>query len=222
MNILSLLKPVRSIAITTSLLSISAFSNAANYSFGCISDSPENCATAQTHLVVDVTTGASADEVAFTFTNSDPLSSSITAVYFDDDSNSLMTMAGITTSSGASFSQGAKPKSLPGGKNVDWDSPQDFSAGSNPSRYHNGVNSSQEWLTVNFILNDGYSIADVYDALALGLADPGGLRIGMHVQGFSNGGSISVVNNASPVPVPAAAWLFGGALLSLISIKRQR
>ena len=61
----------------------------------------------------------------------------------------------------------------------------------------------------------------------LGLANSGedvtgGLRIGIHLQGIGeNGGSESLVNGPV-VPVPAAAWLFGSALIGLAGLKRKQ
>jgi len=37
----------------------------------------------------------------------------------------------------------------------------------------------------------------------------------------ASGGSYSGVLNIAPVPVPAAAWLFGSSLLSLVSLRRK-
>ena len=63
-----------------------------------------------------------------------------------------------------------------------------------------------------------YIAPDYADVIAE-LTD-GRLRIGLHVQGFGNGGSESFVNN--PVPVPAAVWLFGSGLIGLVGVARRK
>jgi hypothetical protein len=212
------------VLVSVGLATLSLESQAAVYGFDCISTSPVNCAIGESTLNVEVTAGPALDEVTFTFTNTDTSGSSITDVYFDD--GSLLAIANITESSGVSFTQGAAPKSLPGGSPYNWNSSKDFSADSDAPTYNNGVNDPSEWLAVTFTLQGGQGLQDVIDAINLGLANPGvdvtgGLRIGMHVQGYANGGSISLINGTE-VPVPAAAWLFGSALLSIAGIKHRK
>jgi hypothetical protein len=77
-----------------------------------------------------------------------------------------------------------------------------------------GINPG-EWLGIFFALQSGQTYADVINDLATGE-----LRVGLHVQAFSGGGSESFVN--TPVPLPAAIWLFGGGLLGLMGLIRRR
>ena len=47
----------------------------------------------------------------------------------------------------------------------------------------------------------------------------------INVEGFSDGiagGAYTVVSTVSAVPVPAAAWLFGSALIGLVSFSRRK
>ena len=56
------------------------------------------------------------------------------------------------------------------------------------------------------------------------LLQSGGLRVGLHMQGYKSGGSDSYVttpNGPSEVPLPAAAWLFGSALIGFAGFKRK-
>lgn len=39
---------------------------------------------------------------------------------------------------------------------------------------------------------------------------------------FSGSTTLDVIPTMSPVPIPAAAWLFGGALVGLVAVKRKR
>jgi hypothetical protein len=76
-------------------------------------------------------------------------------------------------------------------------------------------------LTIRFDLQIGKAYNDVLTALALTSTNQDDwLRIGLQVQGFESGGSEQYVNN--PVPLPAAAWLFGSALLGMAGIGYRR
>ncbi len=176
-----------------------------------------NAAIGESQLFVDVTASGSA--ALFTFSNTGPLASSITDVYFDD--GALLRIASLinNTSGGVQvkFSTGASPRDLPGGNSIDpkFDTTEPnkwFAADSdsgNPGVMVNGVNPG-ETLGVVFSLDSGKGLSDVLADLA-----DGGLRIGIHVQGFANGGSESFVNN-NPVPEPAAAIVW--SLLGLSSV----
>ncbi len=72
-----------------------------------------------------------------------------------------------------------------------------------------------EYLILTAVLNPNANI----DTL---LAN-GGLRIGLHVQGFASRGSDSYVTGTpSAVPLPAAGWLFGSALVGLMGLRRRK
>lgn len=169
-------------------------------------------------LTVEVSSAAGGT-VDFTFRNNVGVISSITDVYFDD--GTLLGIADITHSAGVTFSQGADPGDLPGGNGADpdFEATQGFTAdsdGQGGGVKENGVNASDEWLTINFTLKDGQT----YNQTLLALAD-GSLRIGIHVQGFDDGGSDSYVNNAI-VPLPGTAAMAGGGLFLAGAIGRRR
>ena len=86
-----------------------------------------------------------------------------------------------------------------------------FLADSDPPAQPNGVNPG-EFLTIIFNLINGQTFADVINELDT--ADE--LRIGIHVQGFANGGSESFVN----VPAPGALGV--SALAGLVALRRRR
>lgn len=187
--------------------------------FSCITNnSAANCAAGATQLSVDVTDlGVGANQVKFIFNNLGSAASSITDVYFDD--GTLLGIASLLDSgSGVAFSTLASPGNLPGGNNADpdFETTAGFSADSDPAVQPNGVNANaNEWLAVIFNLQSGGTYADVVNELATGE-----LRVGMHVQGFSGGGSESFVNMAA-VPLPGAVLLLGSALAGLGLFRRR-
>lgn len=166
-------------------------------------------ADGEANLAVEVLELGS-NQVRFKFTNNS--SSSLTDVYFDD--GTLLGIAGISYSSGVSFSQGAAPPGLPGSNLAApaFQVSQGFSADSDNPVSRNGV-SQNEWLVIDFTLLSGKTFNDTIAALMLpNGGGPGDLRIGVHVQSFASGGSESFINNAiSPIPEPGQfGMLFAG------------
>jgi len=147
--------------------------------------------------------------------------SSITDIYLAGTEGLLVLPGKITAeSAGVSFSTGANPENLPGGK------PYDFvaSAGADSDApvYPNGVNAAKEYVTWTFALESGTTYKDVINSL-----DTGEMRIGLLVPG-ATGGSASFLNNfggsnpqASAVPLPASLWLMFGALGGLGFLSRR-
>jgi hypothetical protein len=181
------------------------------YTFGAITANGVNSpGIGEAQLSVEVVAGDNAGQVKFIFRNSGPDASSITDVYFDD--GTLLGIASVINGGlGVDFSQGASPGDLPSGNTVNFNATAGFTADSNPPAQPNGVNPGEE-LTIVFNLIGGQTLADVIDAIELSLASPGvdvdgGLRIGIHVQGFANGESETFVNEGPPdgtPPVPDA------------------
>ena len=144
------------------------------------------------------------NQVLFTFTNTGPFASSITDIYFDD-ANLLAAIASIDDSlPGVSFSNPAVPSNLPGANNlaIPFVTTAGLSVDSDPPPMPNGVNPG-EFLGVTFGLESGRNFGSVIEDLA-----SGNLRIGIHVQGFENGGSEAFVNNGV-IPAPGAISLVG-------------
>ncbi len=219
------MKSIAGAAVLAVTLVVSA-AQAATYNFvGVTSNSATNVNTGQSQLSVDVIDSGSGT-VSFTFNNSGPLASSITDVYWDDQAGVLRRMGSITGSTGVAYSQFASPGNLPGGSSIGFSvSPTGASADSNSGPggvMNNGVNPG-EWLTIVWSLVGGTTFNDVLAALNLGGDQAGSLRIGVHVQGFSNGGSESFVNGTpAPVPVPAAGLLLAGGLGAMGLMRRRR
>lgn len=184
--------------------------------FGITSNDVGDVAIGEAQLTVDVT-DPGGNQVLFTFLNAGPAASSIVQVYFDD--GSLLGIASIDDSDpGVEYSQDASPPDLPGGENatppfeVTAGFLADADAGQGGKQLH-GVNPGES-LGILFDLQDEQTFNNVIAELA-----SGELRIGIHVQGFDSGGSESFINN--PVPLPAAVWLLGSALLALIGLRRR-
>ena len=203
------------VCLLSALFLASAPAKAATLSFYCITNNiAGDCAIGESQLTVNVS-DAGSGQVLFHFKNlAGGSASSITDVYFDD--GSLLGISSITNGPGVSFSQDASPPNLPGGNNISppFQTTAGFLADSDPAVQPNGVNPG-EWLKIYFSLQSGGTYNDVINELGNGQ-----LRIGIHVQGFASGGSESFVNN--PVPVPAAVWLLGSGLVSLVAIGRRK
>lgn len=180
--------------------------------FDCITNNSEtNCSAGETQLKVEVSDVVSGG-LFFKFTNTGSIAMSITDVYFDDSSTALLaTPMTITSSGGVSFSQGAAPPLLPGGNSLipAFKVTAGFLADADEPPTQKGVNPG-EWLGISFAYASGKAFSDVDGELSLG-----DLRIGIHVQGFANGGSESFVNlppsETPPIPEPATvAMLLAG------------
>ena len=172
-----------------------------------------DAAIGESQLTVEVT--GKDNQAFFKFMNAGPLASSITDVYFDD--GTLLGIAALEDSGGGvAFSKLASPGDLPSGNlaSPPFVTTAGFSADSDPPAQPNGVNPG-EWLQVTFNLLSGQDFDDVLSALALGGAD-GGLRIGIHVQGFACGGSEAFVNDGgTPLPEPNMLLVMGSGLAML-------
>ncbi|MCG3125817.1 MAG: hypothetical protein CHACPFDD_00644 [Phycisphaerae bacterium] len=154
--------------------------------------------------------------IQFEFLNVGQLLMSITDIYFDDNKHdTFANISAITNGSGVSFSVGARPRDLPGGNAVNFETTPGLSADSNSPVQSNGVNPG-EFVRLRLALKQGLTFADVIARL-----NSAALRVGIHVQGFDCGGSESFVNNPGPPPVPAPAAALLGAV-GLIVARRWR
>ena len=209
-------------AVFVTTMSFLNVARAATFGFDAItSNDVADIPVGESQLFVDVTNPGS-NQVLFTFRNTGPGASSITAVYFDDESPStLLGLASIQNGTGVSFSAGASPPDLPGGSSISpvFATTTGFLADSDAPVEANGVNPGES-LGLLFDLASGITVDDVVAALINGLD----LRIGIHVQAFATGQSESFINDPSPVPLPAALPLFltmlGG--IGLLRWKRRR
>ena len=208
---------VRSASAALAALGLSVSAQAAfTYGFAPVTNSvATNVNAGQAQLSVTVDAGSGPNQAKFTFNNSGPAAMSITDVYFDD--GTLLGIASIVNGTGVNFSQGATPGNLPGANGISpaFQTTAGFSADSNPPVQPNGVNPGES-LTIIFNLLPGKTFADTISALTTP-TPTNKLRIGIHVQGFANGGSESFVHL---VPAPGAATLIG--LAGLLAARRRR
>ncbi|HUV65499.1 MAG TPA: hypothetical protein VMW24_16500 [Sedimentisphaerales bacterium] len=189
---------------------------APTYSFINITNNdPGNAAIGEAQLFVELF-DLGPGQIRFAFTNTGPQASSITDVYFDD--GTLLGIASIVNSPGlVEFSQLASPPNLPGANNAvpPFETTVGFSADSDPPVEHLGVNPGES-LGIIFDLKTGGVFDDVVNELAFGT-----LRIGIHVQGFSNGGSESFVSNGV-IPAPGALILCSLGVGCVNWLRRRR
>lgn len=192
------------------------------YSFGCITNnSTSDCSIAETQASVEVI-DLGGGQVEFLFSVSGTENFSIAEIYFYD--GTLLGLASIIDdpSGGVDYlEQTSGSMKLPG---TSFGPTKAFAAidAANPAP-SNGVNPGEQ-VGIIFDLLPGLGYADVIGALALPYspgATNGALMIGIHATAFTSGGSESLTT--TPVPVPAAAWLFASSLAGLLwGGRRQR
>jgi hypothetical protein len=122
------------------------------------------------------------------------------------------------------FAQDATPQNLPGGNGIGFETTAGFSADSDPPVQPNGVNPGES-LGVIFNLISGKTYQDTLAAIDLGLGGSvyGSLRIGIHVQGFADGGSESFVNtHVIPEPAGLMVWSLLGLAAASCGVMRRR
>jgi hypothetical protein len=190
---------------------LSGSAQGATFGFDCITGNVAgDCATGEAQLTV-VVSDPGGGQVLFHFKNAAGGASSITDVHWDD--GSLLGLGSITNGPGVTFDPGCAPGNLPGGSGIalPFQTTAGFCADSSPPVQPQGVNPG-EWLKVYFDLQLGKTFADVLADLA-----SGELRIGIHVQGFSGGGSESFL----AVPEPTTLGLLAAGLAALSGYARR-
>lgn len=202
---------LKRIVAAVALAGASTFAQADNFLFSCVTfNRAADCAAAPQFGLSVTGTDIYAD---FRFSNTGPLASSIADIYFDWTSPTISLSswgATLSQSSGVSFSWGASPGNLPGGNSIGFYS--DLGLDSNSPTQPNGVNPG-EWLNIRFA---GVSFANAVSGL-----NSGGLDVGIHVQGFSYGGSESFVTTPIPEAETYAMMIAGLGLMGWVARRRS-
>ena len=159
--------------------------------------------------------------------NNGPDPCSITDVYFDNGGSSTSFdtivslwdkddfLMGVQGHPGVDFSLGAAPPDLPNGGSVGFSTTLGFAADSDPPAVANGVNPG-EFLGIVIQLLPNETFEDVWNAF-----ESGTMRVGVHVQGFADGGSEAFVTTGE-IPEPTTVALLGAGVLSLAMRSRRR
>lgn len=135
-------------------------------------------------------------------------------IYFDFLNTNLFTSLTQTGQLGqVSFTgHASSSQNFPEGNNISFSTNADADRNGGAG---NGINVG-EYVILSAVLSSNTDI--------MSLLSTGGLRVGLHIQGYASGGSdsyVSSVTTPSTVPVPAAAWLFMSGL-GLFGIARKR
>ena len=205
------------------LLSIAGVAKANTYHFACDDvNSATNCATGAAQFVTNVTGDSSG--AVFEFRNIGSGISTITDIYFDDDPLAMLNIgsASLTAGTGVAFTSPAAPPSPPPATGFD----ASYSADSDsPGVPANGINQAAAGSTVEFLqIGFDYANGGTTFAMLLAALNDGRLNIALHAQAIGTGSSETsewLYLAPSPVPVPAAVWLFGTALLGFIGMSRR-
>ena len=161
------------------------------------------------NIYMDVWNG---DNIAyFTFYNDSTVQSSITNIYFDDGTLIGATLD-IINGPGTLFAEDG-PDNLPGGSIIGFNADREFNIGATPPPPDNGINNiGGEWVTIEFELLGG-TLQDLLNEL-----NSSALRVGIHIQNFTDGSSESAVNE---IPEPATVLIFGLGGLALLRKRKK-
>jgi MYXO-CTERM domain-containing protein len=207
-------------ACVVAAVALSSGAFAATYSFSNITgNSATNAAAGEAQLSLSTMALANPQLVRFTLTNAAGMASTVKNVFVDDASGILVSVNGFNATAGVSFKIGTNG-SLPGGNSLAATFNENHAIGvraNNPAP-SNGVNNG-ETLDWTYTLANGFTVADVDNALASGM-----LRFGVHVIAWADGGSEAFVNDPGTpnlIPSPLAS-LMGAAGLGLLGARRRR
>ena len=194
---------------------------AALYNFNCGTlNSATNCATSESYLsleVLDTTLGAS-----FKFTNIGTTLTHTKSIWFVDDNGVLdIGNSTKTQSSGVKYKDLVASTQNVGGLPSFVAEAETNVANAGGGGAANGITSgATATVDPEFLLFDiALSGSNTFDLLIAAL-NSGDLRAAIHVGSYANGGS-EKFSSVPAVPVPAAVWLFGTALIGFVGFSRR-
>ncbi len=212
------MKKIKFFTVFPSLLALVFSSNlyAATYDFSFSQHSSNGNVDITDQLYVSVDdsdlTGA-----LFTFYNDVGIESSITQVVFGDSGNIFSIIEQDGSSDGVVF------ETDPNFNGNDYGFVKTYSE-SSTNGVNTGVDSDTDWISFFGTFKTGETFEELLAAMESDI-----FNIGIHVQSINGEGSEKYVLNGepipggfgNPVPLPAAVWLFGPALLGLIGFRKK-
>ncbi len=153
--------------------------------------------------------------VLFDFSNDVGIASNIAEIYFDAG-GFLASLGILSQSTGVTYAPGIAPPALapqnpPGVADFTTNFGFDIGTGA-------GLNQSADSLILTGVLSGLFTYNDLLNAI-----NSNDFEIALHVRSIDGEDSDSYILGGGPnaVPLPAAGWLFGSALLGLISLRRR-
>lgn len=208
------LKVMSNVVMAVALMLVTSVSQAVTYSFVNV----ENNSTLDLSTQLSVDVEMQGTDALITFNNDvdSGAYASITDIYFGYDTTLTNVYFNDDSGSNVAFSDGANPANLAGGT-FSADYSTDADPGSESSTLKgNGVDATGEWISFLVDLGTGFD----FDSL-LGAINEGSFNIGVHVQALTDS-DLSDSYEVNPVPVPAAAWLFGTALFGFFAASKRK
>jgi hypothetical protein len=212
MSINRALKALAAGLLLTASMVLQPAAAASSYGFTRITQNASQDVGSQLSMAVTELGGNGA---IFSFRNNVGIPSAVAQIYFDDSLGLLKSMdLGSSSGAGVSFAQFASPSDLPGG--ADFAFAADYSFGAKPPPPKMGLSAENEWVSfVGYWATATTSFSSLLDAIAAG-----NFRAGLHVISIGESGNSDAYISA--VPLPAAVWLFGSALLGFITLSNRR
>ncbi|MHC4976568.1 MAG: hypothetical protein ACYTF7_08175 [Planctomycetota bacterium] len=161
-------------------------------------------------LGADLISGLS--QVQITITNDGDEDSSVTTVMFDTDM--FASVDDMTSPDDGVEFDFTNKKVLPGGKKFGFEPTAGLSIRSTAPVRPNGIDQGES-LVLTLTMREGYDWSDLVDQIF-----DGSTRIGIHVQGFEDGGSETFMNELVLIPTPGAMGTL--ALAGLAAVRRRR
>jgi len=206
------LKTITAVFTALAMMFVMSTSQAITYSFTQVENNGQNIETQLSVEVLDTVDG-----VTFTFNNNVGTISSVTDIYFDQGATDWFSGFTIINQIGTDFTplifdtSTASPSNLPGGSAIGFYADYSVDSDGNPV---NGLDNSGDYIT--FLATAGTGFTSFWD-----LINDSDFRMGVKVQAYADGSSDSYVT-VNPIPVPAAAWLFGTVLFGFFATSRRK